>query len=195
MKLGCVLMASGNAERYGGNKLCADFNGRPVYECAFSAIPSERFYYVAVVTQYDDIGAAAMKRGFIAVPNLRPEDGVSRTIWLGLQALYDASAVMFMVADQPLLKKETVNALVDDYLSQPDYILALATGKRRGNPVVFPSYYFNELCALKGDKGGGAVIARHENELRLHVIENELELRDIDNKQELEALIKTIKRE
>lgn len=195
MKLGCVLMASGNSERFGENKLSVPFDGKLVYERALDAIPADRFYAVAVVTQYKEIMSAASKRGFIAVPNLKPDDGVSRTIWLGIQTLYDASAIMFMVADQPLLRAETVCALVDDFASQNEKMLALAVNGRRGNPVIFPSAYFDELCALKGDRGGGAVIARHENELRLHKISDELELADIDNKHELSNLLKTNKRE
>ncbi|MDD3167236.1 MAG: nucleotidyltransferase family protein [Bacteroidales bacterium] len=190
MKLGCVLMASGNSERFGENKLSVPFDGKLVYQRALDAIPADRFYAVAVVTQYKEIISAASKRGFIAVPNLKPDDGVSRTIWLGIQTLYDASAIMFMVADQPLLRQETVRQLADDFVSQSENMLALAANGRRGNPVIFPSCYFDELCALKGDSGGGAVIKKHESELRLHIINDESELADIDSKQELEKLLK-----
>lgn len=195
MKLGCVLMASGNAERFGENKLSVAFDGKLVYQRAFDAIPADRFYAVAVVSQYKEILSAADERGFIAVPNLKPGDGVSRTIWLGVQTLYDASAIMFMVADQPLLRTDTVRAMVDDFALENDNMLALATTKRRGNPVIFPSCYFDELSSLKGDVGGGAVIKKHESELRLHLINDESELADIDNRQELEKLLNTKKRE
>ena len=52
LKLGCVLMAAGNATRFGENKLLAEFMGRPLIEYALRAIPKDAFKRVAVVSQY-----------------------------------------------------------------------------------------------------------------------------------------------
>lgn len=110
MKLGCVLMAAGAARRFGENKLLAEFAGAPLYERALSAIPAEEFAGVAVVSHYEAILRAARLRGFAAVYNPAPEDGVSRTIALGMDALPGMDALLFLVADQPLLRRESVAA-------------------------------------------------------------------------------------
>ena len=51
-KLGCVLMAAGNARRFGENKLSAPLDGRSLILRALEAVPSEKFETVVVVTQY-----------------------------------------------------------------------------------------------------------------------------------------------
>lgn len=61
-------------------------------------------------------------------------------------------------------------------------------GKRRGNPVIFPSYFFPQLRALSGDSGGSQVMAANPDALLLYQVEEGLQLRDVDCKQELEQL-------
>ncbi|MBR4870463.1 MAG: NTP transferase domain-containing protein, partial [Oscillospiraceae bacterium] len=59
LKLGCLVMAAGNASRFGKNKLAADFGGATLITRALRTIPRERFERITVVTQYDEIAALA----------------------------------------------------------------------------------------------------------------------------------------
>lgn len=188
MKLGCVLMAAGAARRFGENKLLAEFAGAPLYERALAAIPAEEFAGVAVVSHYETILRAARLRGFAAVYNPAPEDGVSRTIALGMDALPGMDALLFLVADQPLLRRESVAAQTAFFRAHPQNIVALGHGGRRGNPVVFPEEYFPALRALTGDAGGSAVIRGALEALLLFEIADPLELADVDTAEALHAL-------
>ena len=49
---GCLLMAAGNASRFGENKLAACFDGQSLFSLALAAIPAEMFARVTVVSQY-----------------------------------------------------------------------------------------------------------------------------------------------
>lgn len=190
LRVGCVVMAAGNAARFGENKLAAAVNGKTLIERALDAVPADRLAAVCVVTQYGGTETEALRRGFRCVRNDRPEEGVSRTVRLGTEALAgDCGAILYMVADQPLLRRESVAALVDFCRAHPGRIVAAAHGGRRGNPCVFPAKYFPELCALTGDVGGSAVIRSHADELLLFEIGEE-ELADVDTKEALAALQK-----
>ena len=192
MKLGCVLMAAGASVRFGEeNKLLVPFRGEPLYRRAFSAIPRDLFHAVAAVSHYEEILAAAREEGFLPVYNPAPEDGVSLTVSLGLRALSDADAAMFLVADQPLLSKKTVEELIAFFLEAPAYIAAPAFGGKRGNPVIFPKAYFSELLALRGDRGGSAVIKAHPDALRLYPLRDERERFDVDTAEAFSDLSKS----
>ncbi len=187
-RIGCVVMAAGNAARFGENKLAARANGKTLIECALDAVPTDRLDAVCVVTQYDEVEALARHRGFLCVRNDRPEDGLSRTVRLGTEALAgECGAILYLVADQPLLRRESVAALLDFYRADPERIVGASHGGRRGNPCVFPGRFFPELCALTGDVGGSAVIRAHEGELLLFEIGEE-ELTDVDTREALRAL-------
>ncbi len=187
-KVGCVVMAAGNARRFGANKLNAKLEGQPLFLRTLRAISTEQLDAVAVVTQYPEILQAAEAFHFIALRNEHPELGVSRTIALGLNALADCDGILFQVSDQPLLRRESVAALVSLWRGHPDSIAALSHGGRRGNPCLFPARFFPELLALTGDRGGSAVIRNHPDDLLLLEVPAE-ELSDVDTPEAMEKLI------
>lgn len=187
LKLGCVVMAAGNARRFGDNKLAARLEGRSLIRRTLEAVPPETFDTVAVVTQYEEILKLAGEFGFTPVRNVHPDFGLSRTIALGLTALGACDAACFLVSDQPLLRRESVAALARFWRERPDKLAALAHGGVRGNPCVFPARFFPELLALTEDHGGNTVIRRHEEDLRLLEVP-EAELTDVDTPQALAKL-------
>ena len=107
-KIGCVVMAAGNARRFGENKLAAQPRGRSLILRALEAVPAEKFDKVVVVTQYPEVMRLAGEFHFAAIHNPHPDYGISHTIELGLTALRDCDGVLFQVSDQPLLRRESV---------------------------------------------------------------------------------------
>ena len=185
--LGCVVMAAGNARRFGENKLAAGVGGRSLILRALEAVPGEEFETVAVVTQYPEVLDLAGRFRFSAIRNEHPDFGLSHTIRLGLEALGRCDAACFLVSDQPLLKRESVRALAELWRSQPENIAALAHGGVRGNPCIFPARFFPELLELREDHGGNTVIRRHEEALILWEVPEE-ELTDVDTPEALKRL-------
>ncbi len=187
VKLGCVVMAAGNARRFGDNKLAAELRGRSLIRRTLEAVPPEEFEKVVVVTQYPEVLALAEEFHFTARRNEHPDWGISHTISLGLSRLEDMDGAMFLVCDQPLLRRESVKALAELWRSRPDKLAALAHGGVRGNPCVFPARLFPELTALREDHGGNTVIRRHEEDLLLMEVPRD-ELTDVDTPEALEKL-------
>ena len=119
-KVGCVIMASGLGKRFGSNKLLADFNGSPMFLRALQAsdnLIEDR----VVVTRHPDIADICQKRGVKTVLHEFPHR--SDTIRLGLEALGDVDGCLFLPADQPLLRRETVAKLVQEWAVNRDCIL------------------------------------------------------------------------
>lgn len=188
-KLGCVILAAGSGARFGGNKLLALFRGDPVIQYAMEAADTACFDRVAVVTQYEPVAEMGQARGYKALWNRQPELGLSRSVILGTEAMADCDGICFLVGDQPCLGRQTVEALASAWQAQPERIVAAAHQGKRGNPCIFPKLLFEELRALSGDTGGGAVIRRHPELLRL-VETGALELFDTDTPEKLRILEK-----
>ena len=189
MRLGCVILAAGNAARFGENKLLTEFRGRPLIEWAFAALPAERLAAVTVVTQYEAVAALARDRGFSVVRNEAPELGVSHSVALGTRALKErCEGLLFLVADQPLLGRKTVERILDRFLAEPDRIVVPAAGERQGNPCVFPAALFPDLEALTGDRGGKQLIRRFPERVeRVSVAPQELF--DVDTLSDLQKML------
>lgn len=187
MKIGCVVMAAGDARRFGENKLAAPFDGKSLIRRALEAVPVERLWRTAVVTQYPEVEALAEGFGFLPVQNRHPDWGISHTIRLGLEALGECDGALFMVSDQPMLRRESVEGAVELFLAHPDKLVGLGHHGVRGNPCIFPAAYFPQLLALREDRGGSSVIRRHEKDLLLYEVPA-WELEDADTRQALRAM-------
>lgn len=187
LHIGCVVMAAGNASRFGENKLSAAVDGKTLIQRSLDAVPSEQFDRVVVVTQYPEIAALAKNYHFTAIENQHPDWGISHTISLGLQELSDMDGVLFQVSDQPMLTRQSIAELVRCYRQHPHCIVALGHHGVRGNPCLFPRRFFPELLELQEDHGGNTVIRRHEQDLLIYEV-NALQLTDVDTPEALEHL-------
>lgn len=187
LRLGCLVMAAGNGARFGGNKLAAQVEGKSLICRALDAVPAGFFHQVTVVTQYEAVAELARERGFAVLENPHPDWGISHTICLGTRAMKDCDGILYLVADQPLLRRDSVERVTAAWKRTPDRIVGAGHQGRRGNPNLFPKALFPELLALTGDKGGSAVIKQHSDLLTLVEVAEE-ELTDCDTKGELRQL-------
>jgi len=187
MELGCVILAAGRGIRFGGDKLSAAVQGKSLLRHALETVPAGCFKAVAVVVRERAAAALAEDFGFFPVWNRQPEAGLSLSLRLGLGCLDGCGGVLFQVADQPFLRRETVAGIVGLFLRHPDRIVAAGCRGVRGNPCLFPAEFFPALLALRGDQGGSAVIRRHPERLLLYEAEA-VELRDIDTPEDMDAL-------
>ena len=112
--------------------------------------------------------------------NPHPEDGISSSVKIGLNASLDADAVLFTVSDQPWLTSETICELIHVFLNTSKGIAYVSCQGKMGNPCIFDRKYYNELLSLEGDKGGKKVIMKHLDDTQVYEIEEGRELEDID---------------
>ena len=187
MDIGCIVLAAGNAARFGSNKLLRTVAGKSLIHRTLESIPTEQFSQVVVVTQYPEIAAIAKEFSFTSIHNDHPDWGQSYSIRLGITALQPCDAVLFMVADQPLLRRESVAQLLTLAYSHPDNIACLSCNGVKGNPCLFPARFFGELLALEGDCGGRAIRKNHENDTVTLEVPQE-ELWDVDTPEALAEL-------
>jgi len=193
-KIGCAILAAGNSTRFHSNKLTASFHGEPVYLRLFKTLPIDCFSQITVVTQEGEIAQSARVFGYQVVINPHPENGISGSVRLGTESCISCDAIAFLVADQPLLTTQTIRTLVHNYYEHPDNIIGAVSSGRRGNPNIFPKLFFDELCRITGDKGGGVVIRNHPDSF-WGIDVPELELEDIDTVESFLSLQNSIFKE
>ena len=181
MKLAVILLAAGRSLRFGGDKLEALVEGKTLLERALDiACGLEAFRVVAVVSNARR-AETARRMGARPVMNCAPETGIARSVQLGVGACAGADAYLFMVCDQPYLRRESVEGLVRAYVAGGCSIACLGRGREPGNPVIFSARHLPELVALAGDAGGRRVLRAHMQSLRI-VQADARELWDMDTR-------------
>jgi hypothetical protein len=100
----------------------------------------------------------------MARPVMNPayQQGMASSIQFGISSLNsNAEAALIVLADQPFLKPETINLLIEEFRRQrPEIVIPVYNGFR-GNPVLLTRSVFGELSALSGDIGCRAIFGNH----------------------------------
>ncbi len=184
-QIGCVIMASGLSKRFGSNKLMADFHGVPLIQRTLDTTDG-LFSRRIVVTRHESVAALCRKQNIDVLLHDLPHR--SDTVRLGLEAFGEMDACVFLPGDQPLLRRETVEMLLEKWKENPDKIVRPAYEDTEGSPVLFPSWAFPELKNLPEGKGGGVVIKKHPHEVCRVSVTNPFELADADTPEILDTL-------
>lgn len=185
MKISAIIMASGLSERMGKNKLLLDLKGKKIYEYVYDLVDQIDFDEIILVSSYEKLLQEAKKRGYVAIYNDNNIVGKSSSIKLGVNKAKKENAMIFFVADQPLLTVETVEKLIAAY-KKNEVITYPRTEKRRGAPVIFPPSFRDGLLELEYDQGGMLLVK--DNDKNEVLIDDIKELWDIDTYTNLEQI-------
>ncbi len=179
-----VLAAGGSTRMRAGHKLLLPLQGRPMIATVVDHVLAADFRPLVVVTGFNGpaIIAALDGRPVQVVANRRWRQGLASSLKAGLLALPpEVYGALFVLADMPLVSAKTLQALKEQFTRQGgDAIVYPAHQGRQGNPVLFPRRFFNEIMALKGDRGAQGVLQHHAAESIALPVESGAVLVDCD---------------
>lgn len=189
--VGAVILAAGGSTRMGEPKQLLVLQGKPMLRRVTETVCAAGLRQVVVV-----VGAHAqlVKQAIsnldvdLVINDAWPE-GMSTSVRTGIRALEpEIQAVLLVLADQPALSPDLLQAMIARYHATGARIVAPYYEGRRGNPVLFDSDLFPELLSIEGDQGARAVIARHKDAVERVEIEDSKAFVDVDTHQDYEAM-------
>lgn len=183
----CIVMASGFGSRFGSNKLLADFGGKALILHVLEQIPFERFKEVILITRYQEVKELVKDYPITCILHNLPRQ--SDTIHIGMSQITKTQGCMFVTCDQPLRTKESMERLLRVFKEEKDWIVRLGFHSVIGNPVIFPSKYYEELRKLEAGEKGSTVIKAHPDNVVVVQADNSYELADVDTKEDLMYLL------
>jgi molybdenum cofactor cytidylyltransferase len=157
-----VLLAAGNARRFGSDKLMADFESAPLGARAAHELARVAAAAHFAVCQPDALIAVHYTRlGFDIVDNPNPGIGLSGSIHLAVEAALhtDAQALLIALADMPFVQAAHVEALI---AACTDTVVASFDGHQPMPPAIFPRSHWPDLLATVGDAGARHILAGAE---------------------------------
>ncbi len=154
-----VVLAAGEAVRFGSPKLLLPWRGEPIIRHPVRAALTAGLDPVVVVAgEYLlEIQNALRDMPVMVIENPRWKEGQSTSLQTGLASITRSiGGVIFLLADQPQVPVGLIRALVETHASHLEPITAPLVDGQRGNPVLFDASTFPDLMALRGDVGGRA---------------------------------------
>ena len=197
-----LVLAAGKGLRFGGGKLLASYRGRPLLSHVLAVVRAAGERRIlkggcAVVSAQDEDSRALVEQaGLEAVLNDAPDQGLSRSLQLGLTTLerrktgeaYVGAAVVFL-ADQPLVRLDVVEGLVaawragDAGIFRPRYA---ACPETPGHPVLLNRSVWQLAHRLDGDHGFAGLA--DQASVRVVTLDVAGDNPDVDTPADLQAL-------
>lgn len=160
-----AVLGAGKSRRFGSDKRLFELDGKPLIQHAL-ALPLGLGLSTLVVLKPEDelqlqplLGPWYGNHRLRIHYNVRAEQGMGCS--LAAAADYARrrkyTALLVLLADMPYVEPETLTRLIAS--SQPGRISVPRFNQVSGHPVLFTSHWFKPLAALRGDRGGRALIA------------------------------------
>ena len=189
-----IILAAGAAQRMGRQKLLLDLEGKPVLQWVLeAALSSELDEVVCVVREANEIqkGISLKDDKLRWVTNEKASEGQNTSVIAGLKAINPQSeAALFLVGDQPLVKRDLIDGLIDLFRKTTALIVAPTFQGQSRNPVLFHRKLFPEILELKGDRGARGLIEKYKGEAALLEWKEETPFVDVDTWQDYGKLKK-----
>ena len=185
-----VIPAAGSSTRMGRPKALLDAGGRSFLAATVGALVGGGCRPVAVILGEDrhEEERKATAAGAVALINPDPGDGPITSIRVALGALEeDVEGIAVLPVDHPLVRPESVRALVDAFL-EGDAPVALPTHRgKRGHPGLFRRSVFPELLDPGLEGGARTVVHAHLADAALVEVDDPGVLADIDTPEAYRA--------
>jgi molybdenum cofactor cytidylyltransferase len=160
-----IILAAGEASRFGKPKQLLDYHGRSfIRKVVQTGLEAGLYPMIAVTGAYADVVEAELKdNAIVTIRNPGWRNGQSTSIQAGLAALPgNVGGAIFLLADQPQVTPHIIQALVERHATAQADIVAPLAADRRANPVLFDRTTFKDLQAITGDVGGRAIFSKYK---------------------------------
>ena len=192
-RIAAVVLAAGAGSRFGGGKLLAPLEGRPILQHVLERLEAAGLHEVVVVVgdDADELESAIDWGPARRVVNPRPDLGLSSSLKVGIGALSsDAEGALITLGDQPLLPPRAVRALLDAQVRDDRPVVVPIYGDGVGrNPVLLRRDAFGLVDETDGDRGLGPLLDTHPDLVHEIPIRVEGGNPDVDTREDLVGLL------
>ncbi len=189
-----IILAAGSSSRMGRPKALLDVGGLTFLDHILRNHRALGLPVTVVLGEHQaEIRAAVNLSEAAVLVNPHPELGPLSSLKIGLESSREHQAVIIHPVDHPLVRMETLQALLDAHRNSPEGIIIPEFGARRGHPVLFPRLYFEELHAAPLDQGARYVVRTHPESAIAVKVPDEGVIQNIDTPEDYERLVRSVK--
>jgi molybdenum cofactor cytidylyltransferase len=159
--IGGLVLAAGAGRRFGGAKLLAELDGKPLLDHAIEAIRCVEAIERIVVVLGANAGEVAARVDLDRVETVVCEDwreGIAASLRAGVEALGDCEAIVVTLGDQPFITPQAIAAVLDR-LEAPEPAVRATYEGCPGHPVLIKRRLFDAVRSLRGDAGARELLA------------------------------------
>jgi len=192
--ISAVVLAAGRAQRMGEEKLFLPFRDKPVLQWVLETALAAKIDEVICVVR--DLSAVKQRirlahERLFWLANYGADRGQSTSIIAGLWATNPSTGgTLFLVGDQPMIRRELIDSLIDHFEKSAALIVAPKFADRARNPTLFRRELFPDLLKLTGDGGARTLLEKYPDKAEFIEWHEEAPFMDINVREDYERLNK-----
>jgi len=187
-----VILAAGQARRMGQPKQLLPLGGKPmVWHVAKTACRAGFDKVIVITGAYASVVTQALQDlPLQIIYNEKWEQGQSTSVKKAVQAIsVHEQAVVFLLADQPLIGSGIINELIEVYHGTNASIVMPRALNKPGNPVLLDlQIWRTELLQLSGDEGARQIIRKNQEAIQYLELSDGQVFFDVDTPDEYEIM-------
>ncbi|MBM7603654.1 molybdenum cofactor cytidylyltransferase [Metabacillus crassostreae] len=195
-----IYLAAGNSNRMGTCKLSLPLGGKPLGSFALAEILASKIDYLLIITKekgeilwFESSGALQLfpdKWEIVLSEDSNKGQSYSLRVGITMAEQLKAHAVIVLLADQPFIKKETINELIMTFNNEIEYVASSEDGVMKP-PILFRDTVLERLLEIEGDMGARSLLKT--NALSGKIIDvDKKQLYDIDTIENYDYAKKTL---
>lgn len=182
-----IILASGNSQRMGQNKLFLKYQGKTFLEHTLTLVNQLDVLERILVVSPENQPAFPLPKNIQVILNHQWQEGQSSSIRLGTEQARGAG-YLYLPSDQPLLTPKMLQPVLDK-CQRNKIVVPLQKDGCPSSPVLFGNQFRQELLTLTGEKGGRMIYERFPEAVQMLRIATPGRLKDIDTPEEYRKLI------
>mgnify|MGYP003752078879 FL=1 len=190
-----VIPSAGTSSRMGEPKGLLKLAGKTFLSRTVNALAGAGCdpVFVIVAVREKELAAEAARAGAVVVENLEPGEGPITSLRLVL-ALLDGTVagVAYLPVDHPMVRPETVSALLQAARTTNAFLTVPMVGDKRGHPALFSASLFSELSDPSLEGGARTIVHRHLEKATQVQVDDPGVLMDIDTPEAYRAASYTL---
>ena len=166
MQVVAIILAAGKSSRMGVNKLLLEIDGESMIRKVICTLLNSDVSDILVVVGYESklVEREISDLQVRTVMNKDHEKGMLTSFQAGIKNAKSADAALLMLGDQPWVRPETINALLNAHKESRELITIPIYKGKKGHPLIFDRKLFKEILALSPDSELREVVHRHQFE-------------------------------
>ena len=183
-----ILLAAGNARRFGTNKIAARLpDGQAVGLAAARALAAAVDELIVVTGVQDGETERMFKAaGYVTTHCADAALGMGHSLVCGVRKSQEGAALLIALADMPFIDAGSILA-VSTALRNGTAIVVPRVNGEAGHPVGFQANFRDALLQVEGDRGARAITDRHSHSVHYLDLHDVGIVRDIDTPADLDA--------
>lgn len=191
--ISCLLLSAGLSSRFGSPKALARFNGKTVIEHLQELLLSMDIHEIIIVLGH---GAEQIKpflfkhKNIKVVYNKDYKFGQTSSFKCGLKHIgARATGILLLPVDYPLIKRETLHALITFFDDKKPVALIPCYQDKKGHPPIFAVRLKNEFLNLEDALGINTAIHHHTDDVTVLPVDDPGVVKTFNTKQEFKRLL------